>query len=135
MIQYYLFGLYLNQQKNTSFQLSNTCKACKAFFRGYLDKCNDLPCINQRNSCMASANFVFVCKLCRFNKCLETGMSRSKLKMGRYTKERHFQNEREIKNMVAESKVIPYLSPLTNAYNMVSKCLDSFENLKIKDVS
>lgn len=56
-------------------------------------------CKNGRNICEPNEDFVFSCKLCRYEKCLREGMSRNKIKVGRYSKEMHSKNRMKLQKL------------------------------------
>ncbi|KAK3609066.1 hypothetical protein CHS0354_011332 [Potamilus streckersoni] len=82
---------------------ANTCEACKAFFRRLLKKKTiDLICICSKDndgSKNESKSLKTSCPLCRYKRCLAVGMSKSGIKIGRYTLSRRQENIREVKRL------------------------------------
>ncbi|KAL3868924.1 hypothetical protein ACJMK2_041676 [Sinanodonta woodiana] len=82
---------------------ANTCEACKAFFRRLLKKKTiDLICICSRDKDGLKNESTFLktsCPLCRYKRCLAVGMSKTGIKIGRYTLSRRQENIREVKRL------------------------------------
>lgn len=72
---------------------SYTCEGCKVFFRRGEKKYHEYKCRTGKKDCIPEEDFAFPCKYCRFYKCLSAGMSRNKIKIGRYSKKRKRLNE------------------------------------------
>ncbi|CAI5450115.1 unnamed protein product [Caenorhabditis angaria] len=60
---------------------ANTCRACAAFFRRATLLNLQFECIKKNNNCGGDKNRRFICKSCRFSKCLEIGMTSKKVKI------------------------------------------------------
>lgn len=81
---------------------ANTCEACKGFFRRSLKKDKlDFKC-NGDNSCKMQKGKRNNCAYCRFNRCLNAGMSKDAIKTGRYTHEKRTQDIVEVKTLNGE---------------------------------
>ncbi|CAD5118972.1 unnamed protein product [Dimorphilus gyrociliatus] len=59
-------------------------------------------------------------------------MSKSKTKIGRYSKERHEENRKQLVNFNMRKSKIPYLLQYSDAKDVVIICNQSFENFTIK---
>ncbi|KAK3593450.1 hypothetical protein CHS0354_020215 [Potamilus streckersoni] len=60
----------------------NTCEGCKKFFRRGLVENQSYVCKSEKN-CTINPRNRNNCRFCRYKKCLEVGMSREAIKMGR----------------------------------------------------
>ncbi|CAI5450107.1 unnamed protein product [Caenorhabditis angaria] len=60
---------------------ANTCRACAAFFRRATLLNLQFECIKKNNNCSGDKKRRFICKSCRFSKCLEIGMTSKKVKI------------------------------------------------------
>ncbi|XP_071963599.1 uncharacterized protein [Antedon mediterranea] len=62
-----------------------TCEGCKGFYRRSLRDSSNYTCVDNKQ-CSITPTTRNVCRYCRFQKCLEVGMSRSGIKLGRHQK-------------------------------------------------
>ncbi|GFO26636.1 peroxisome proliferator-activated receptor gamma-like isoform x6 [Plakobranchus ocellatus] len=62
----------------------NTCEACNEFFRRSLKRGADYHC-SRNLSCKVWGKKRSPCSSCRYRRCLEVGMSRNRIKTGRYS--------------------------------------------------
>ncbi|XP_033102511.1 uncharacterized protein LOC117105468 [Anneissia japonica] len=62
-----------------------TCEGCKGFYRRSLRDSSNYTCVDNKQ-CNITPSTRNVCRYCRFQKCLEVGMSRSGIKLGRHQK-------------------------------------------------
>ncbi|CAD5121735.1 DgyrCDS10212 [Dimorphilus gyrociliatus] len=99
-----------------------TCEACKVFYRRGINKYQNFKCQNGRNMCNPCSNFSFACKLCRYQKCINVGMSRTRIKTGRYSREKHTQLKELSKNSQNLSVNIPVLLNFSDADDIIVKC-------------
>ncbi|XP_052797497.1 nuclear receptor subfamily 1 group D member 2-like [Mya arenaria] len=76
----------------------NTCEACKGFFRRSICKTEPYACSSSQN-CLLVPGKRTACSYCRFQRCLEVGMSKGAIKTGRYTHELRSKNIIEVKRL------------------------------------
>lgn len=89
-------------------------------------------CITKRKLCLPSESFAYHCKFCRYAKCIEIGMSKDKIKMGRYSKKRLKLNLDKLNEIKKSNSTIPYLLNHSDAQDIIITCNQSFSNfLKI----
>ncbi|CAD5121733.1 DgyrCDS10210 [Dimorphilus gyrociliatus] len=100
---------------------TNTCEACKIFFRRSVTKYLSYKCQTGRNFCIADDNHTFHCKKCRYQKCIDEGMSKTRIKIGRYSKEMHKKNELVLRNTPNSIYALPQF---TYADEVLIYCLD-----------
>lgn len=105
-----------------------TCEACKVFFRRSCDRLDPYVCQTKRENCFPVQN-IFQCKSCRYRKCLDVGMSKSKIKIGRYSKERHYQNKTTVAVMEKKQVTVPYLLNYSDCQDLTIACHNSFSPL------
>ncbi|CAD5117312.1 DgyrCDS6098 [Dimorphilus gyrociliatus] len=105
---------------------TNTCEACKVFFRRSLTKHTDYRCKNGRNQCMSSDDYIFNCKSCRFKKCVSEGMSRDRIKIGRYSRERRRENFNKLSEIISNKPSIPHMMNFADADIVTVYCRESF---------
>ncbi|KAL4218384.1 hypothetical protein ACF0H5_023121 [Mactra antiquata] len=82
----------------------NTCEACKAFFRRTLKKSKvEFMCTCSKEEKLLGTDVPrkFSCAKCRYERCINVGMSKDAIKIGRYTITRKRQNDREVKSIKA----------------------------------
>lgn len=79
-----------------------TCEACKSFFRRASRK--SLPECQFGGNCSLLPGKRANCASCRWHRCLTVGMSKSRIKFGRYTARRTKQNIDEVKRESLRSK-------------------------------
>ncbi|XP_059170283.1 retinoic acid receptor gamma-like [Physella acuta] len=77
---------------------ANTCEACKGFFRRALKRETCFVCSKNKNCDIAGSNRN-LCGYCRYQRCVQAGMSKTAIKTGRYTHAKRTQNILEIKRM------------------------------------
>ncbi|CAI5453101.1 unnamed protein product [Caenorhabditis angaria] len=58
-----------------------TCRACAAFFRRTIVFNTQYECLKGNNNCIVDNRKKYVCKSCRFSKCLKVGMTSEKVKL------------------------------------------------------
>ncbi|CAD5118975.1 DgyrCDS7638 [Dimorphilus gyrociliatus] len=112
---------------------ANTCEACKIFYRRSLTRPSNYVCVTKKNLCFPGENFRFACKKCRFDKCVEIGMSKDSIKIGRYSLERHEKNRKTLKDLKNKSINIPYLPIGSDSQDIVVLCQNCFSLFPIKD--
>ncbi|XP_063423537.1 peroxisome proliferator-activated receptor gamma-like [Mytilus trossulus] len=89
----------------------NTCEACKGFYRRTVQKLTrglTLPykCDQDQNCPIEKERNM--CSYCRYQRCVDVGMSKQAIKQGRYTHARRAQYTKEIKGMpLADVKTEP----------------------------
>ncbi|KAK3727656.1 hypothetical protein RRG08_032615 [Elysia crispata] len=74
----------------------NTCEACKGFFRRSLLRRDGYTCLGSGN-CPIGTNRRKSCPKCRYDRCVEFGMSKDAIKTGRYTCKKRNQDCLEVK--------------------------------------
>ncbi|XP_071784467.1 uncharacterized protein [Asterias amurensis] len=62
-----------------------TCEGCKGFFRRSLKDGTSYFCIDDKK-CLITPTSRNMCRFCRYQKCLQVGMSREGIKLGRHQK-------------------------------------------------
>lgn len=107
-----------------------TCEACKTFFRRSGEKHQSYVCCTRKNQCFPNEDNSFTCKACRYRKCVSEGMSKTNIKKGRYTKERHIDNKIIIKTKENNSRTLPYLPKNSNSHDMIIICNKLFQDCK-----
>lgn len=60
-----------------------TCEGCKKFFRRSLTEASTYTCKRGQEDCPVNPRTRNECRLCRYRKCLQVGMSREAIKVGR----------------------------------------------------
>ncbi|XP_005101628.2 signaling mucin MSB2 [Aplysia californica] len=70
---------------------ANTCEGCKGFFRRALKTRTIFQCVGVKNCDVIGVNRK-LCAYCRYQKCLAVGMSKTAIKIGRYTSETRSRN-------------------------------------------
>ncbi|CAD5118976.1 DgyrCDS7639 [Dimorphilus gyrociliatus] len=103
-----------------------TCEACKAFFKRTVLRPNNLKCIANDNACIATEQMKFICRSCRFKRCLAIGMSLNSSKIGRTTRERLKSLQMYVKNSQAKSEKVPYLFNQTDSQDLIIMCSNVF---------
>ncbi|CAI5453669.1 unnamed protein product [Caenorhabditis angaria] len=58
-----------------------SCRACAAFFRRAIVLNKKYECLQENQDCIAGRYKKFVCKLCRFLKCQQIGMTSNRVKL------------------------------------------------------
>ncbi|KAK3103600.1 hypothetical protein FSP39_020438 [Pinctada imbricata] len=87
----------------------NTCEACKGFFRRSIIKVQQknqaykckAKLKEEKGSCILGPGKKNVCGSCRYQKCLDVGMSQDAIKTGRYTYEKRTKDTVEVKRLLA----------------------------------
>lgn len=74
----------------------NSCESCKSFFRRCLTRKEEYKCTKDRN-CPVTSQVRGNCSGCRYQRCLEVGMSREAACLGRYTLSRRTKTIMEAK--------------------------------------
>lgn len=74
----------------------NSCESCKSFFRRCLTRKEEYKCMKNKN-CPVTSQVRGNCSGCRYQRCLEVGMSREAACLGRYTLSRRTQTIIEAK--------------------------------------
>ncbi|CAD5124100.1 DgyrCDS12402 [Dimorphilus gyrociliatus] len=107
-----------------------TCEACKVFYRRSSYKFETYKCSNGRKSCIPGTDFSFSCKYCRYKKCLDVGMSRQKIKIGRYSKERLDQKEQQLAVFHMNKICVPLQIDTTEFDDVFIQCLNLLGSLR-----
>lgn len=87
----------------------NSCESCKSFFRRCLTRKEEYKC-NKKNDCPVTSSARGNCSGCRYQRCLEVGMSREAAQLGRYTLTRRTRTIMEAKG----EKIFPEVTTTTN---------------------
>ncbi|XP_055900964.1 uncharacterized protein LOC106077941 isoform X1 [Biomphalaria glabrata] len=79
----------------------NTCEACKGFFHRSLRRHKEYSCRANRTSgyCEYMPGKRKSCQYCRYQKCLQVGMSKGAIKTGRYTYVKRTEDTKEIQRL------------------------------------
>ncbi|RUS77890.1 hypothetical protein EGW08_014321, partial [Elysia chlorotica] len=101
----------------------NTCEACNEFFRRSLKRGANYHC-SRNLSCKVWGKKRSPCSSCRYRRCLEVGMSRNRIKTGRYSHRTRAEYAQEIeRNKQHESyeqereKVLSMLETLVEGHD------------------
>ncbi|XP_046581992.1 mucin-5AC-like [Haliotis rubra] len=79
----------------------NTYEACKGFFRRSLQRKEKYKC-SASGRCKIGMGRRSTCPSCRYEKCINVGMSKTAIKTGRYTHEKRTQDILEVKQLEQE---------------------------------
>lgn len=112
---------------------ADTCEACKVFFYRSIKIHETYKCKNERKLCNPNSRYLFACKFCRYNRCIEVGMSRSAIKVGRYSKLRHEQNLRKRDNFERLKTIIPFLPRHTFSDDLLTQYTKTFNHITSLD--
>lgn len=74
----------------------NSCESCKSFFRRCLTRKDEYKCMKNKD-CPVTSQIRGNCSGCRYQRCLEVGMSREAACLGRYTLSRRTRTIMEAK--------------------------------------
>ncbi|CAD5121734.1 DgyrCDS10211 [Dimorphilus gyrociliatus] len=108
----------------------NTCEACKIFFRRSTTQYLTYSCIDGQKLCQPNKEFAFNCKLCRYQKCIDEGMSRTRIKIGRYSREMHSKNKMELEKLSQLSpQQLIYLPKFSDADDSLTKFGNFIESI------
>lgn len=88
----------------------NSCESCKSFFRRCLTRKEEYKC-NKKNDCPVTSSARGNCSGCRYQRCLEVGMSREAAQLGRYTLTRRTRTIMEAKG----EKIFPEVKSSTKS--------------------
>ncbi|XP_059177806.1 uncharacterized protein LOC131957118 [Physella acuta] len=77
----------------------NTCEACKGFFHRSLKLSHTYKCSGNGNCELKKTKRQRSCQLCRYNRCLQVGMSKTAIKTGRYTSFKKTKDIMEVKQL------------------------------------
>lgn len=106
-----------------------TCAACKVFFKRSQDKKVDFTCKVGGDICYPS-KFGFTCNRCRLKRCYEIGMSKSRVKFGRYSKKKLKEIKTRIEAVDNREKTnIQFLTSFSDADDMLTTCMVAFSPL------
>ncbi|XP_076116006.1 nuclear receptor ROR-beta-like [Mytilus galloprovincialis] len=90
---------------------ANTCEPCKGFFRRSIvkvEKKNEkYTCVKGDENCKLGTGKRTMCSYCRYQKCLEVGMSHGAIKIGRYTYEKRTKDITEVKQLKQKDNQTP----------------------------
>lgn len=94
----------------------NTCEACKGFFRRTLKK-KDISfkckCKPDDKEAWKRGPFKNGCPACRYKRCIDVGMSKNAIKIGRYTLDHRTKNIMEVKSIEAtENSITTLIQPI-----------------------
>lgn len=111
---------------------TNTCDACKIFFKRSIKKSHTYSCINKMNPCQPNEKFTFSCKFCRYQKCVNEGMSKMRIKVGRYSKETHKRNREALQklNPISNNYQVPMLPEFSDADDVIMRFMIAINNVK-----
>lgn len=79
----------------------NSCESCKSFFRRCLTRKEEYKCMKSKN-CPVTSQVRGNCSGCRYQRCLQVGMSREAACLGRYTLSRRTRTIMEAKGGPSE---------------------------------
>jgi hypothetical protein len=82
----------------------NSCESCKSFFRRCLTRKDEYKCLKNKD-CPVTSQIRGNCSGCRYQRCLEVGMSREAACLGRYTLSRRTRTIMEAKGEDSKHKV------------------------------
>ena len=121
-----------------------SCEGCKGFFKRSIGKHAKYKCKGGKSKCAVTAKDRKKCKHCRWNSCINAGMSTESIKMGRIPNSIKFNHEIEI-TTEEDTSVVP-CKPLNistqtsmpmqerSYYDMLisfSKCINSIDSNRI----
>ncbi|XP_046378815.2 mucin-5AC-like [Haliotis rufescens] len=92
----------------------NTCEACKGFFRRSLQRKDKYKC-SASGRCKIGMGRRSTCPSCRYEKCIDVGMSKTAIKTGRYTHEKRTQDILEVKQLELTQDHHPNITTVTQA--------------------
>nr|CDJ87845.1 Zinc finger and Nuclear hormone receptor domain containing protein [Haemonchus contortus] len=61
----------------------NTCRACAAFFRRSVVQCRKYQCRKANGTCFLTEKENFICRFCRYQKCIALGMTPENVQLNR----------------------------------------------------
>ncbi|XP_053382225.1 retinoic acid receptor gamma-like isoform X2 [Mercenaria mercenaria] len=102
---------------------ANTCEACKGFYRRTLKKKEvdyKCKCTPDEKEAWKRGPFQNGCPACRYEKCLEVGMSKNAIKIGRYTLNHKTRNIKKIKSIETIDNLITALTETVSDSSPVS---------------
>ncbi|GFR89766.1 E75 nuclear receptor [Elysia marginata] len=115
----------------------NTCEACNEFFRRSLKRGANYHC-SRNLSCKVWGKKRSPCSSCRYRRCLEVGMSRNRIKTGRYshrTRAEYAQEiERNKRNETYEQERERVLSMLTTLVESHDRYIRNSSHIPQEDI-